>query len=189
MEKFRTHYRVATRNMKRPRGDSGGGLWTSGRVVSSHWSRSTQILSSDWWTSYHAITTQLKLSQIPHTGDILYLLLCCYDRIQDRIFVVCHKGYQESHFPYLEASTLTSGLECKLYDKSDEERRETDIEEIVVQEIQARLITAGKDGGGGGVGGEGGGGEAGGGGGGVWSAAPPVKPFTNKLNFYSQSVS
>ena len=73
-------------------------------------------------------------------------------------------------------STLTSGLECKLYDKSDEEKRETDIEEIVVQEIQARLITAGKDGGGGGVGG---------GGGGVWSAAPPVKPFTNKLNFYS----
>ena len=30
MEKFRSHYRVATRNLK-PRGDDDGSLWTSGR--------------------------------------------------------------------------------------------------------------------------------------------------------------
>ena len=85
MEKFRNHYRVATRNMKR-RGD-GGRLWTS----------------QEW----------------------------------------------------------------KLYDRSDEEKRETDIEEIVVQEIQAALSRTGQ--------------EAGG----VGGVAPvaPVRTLNNKLSF------
>ena len=60
----------------------------------------------------------------------------------------------------------TSGRHWKLYDKSDEERREADIEEIVVQEIQAKLISAGRAGGGG-----------------DWASPPPVKTFDNKLNF------
>ena len=98
MEKFRNHYRVATRNMKKKR-DEGGRLWTSG--------------GQQWG---------------PH-------------------------------------------------DQTEEDRAVADIEEIVVQEIQARLLTAGQDGGGGS-------GRGGGGGGGGWSAAPPVKTFNNKLNFH-----
>ena len=63
-------------------------------------------------------------------------------------------------------SLWTSGRHWKLYDKSDEERREADIEEIVVQEIQAKLISAGRAGGGG-----------------DWASPPPVKTFDSKLNF------
>ena len=36
-------------------------------METSHWSRSLQILSSDWWTPYYAITTHIKLSKIPQT--------------------------------------------------------------------------------------------------------------------------
>ena len=35
------------------------------RVETSHWSRSGQILSSDWWKSYYAITTHLNTIKFP----------------------------------------------------------------------------------------------------------------------------
>ena len=56
------------------------------RVEHSHWSRSLQILCSDWWNltmlaprSTFAITTHLKERKMNHSMDILCLLLCCYD--------------------------------------------------------------------------------------------------------------
>ena len=48
------------------------------RVETSHWSRSGQILSSDWWKSYYAITTHLNTTKFPPLEGILCLLLCRY---------------------------------------------------------------------------------------------------------------
>ena len=40
------------------------------RVELSHWSRYVQILSSDWWTPYYAITTWLKAVYVAFLGGI-----------------------------------------------------------------------------------------------------------------------
>ena len=56
-------------------------LVTTGRLEPSHWSRSTQILGSDWWTPHYAgskvfaITTNLKANKI-HLCVFGCLLVC-----------------------------------------------------------------------------------------------------------------